>query len=116
MQCFPLTLIQALHISLIRCFTKSMGLFFVFVQLQFIKISKHDYFFTTQTLHIRKDSSPRVIIPKQRPLPDKTQHSKETDIHAPGGIRTRNPSKRAVADPSFRPRGHWDRHTHRVDE
>jgi len=25
----------------------------------------------------------------------KTQHSKETDIRAPGGIRTRNPSKRA---------------------
>ena len=23
-------------------------------------------------------------------LPDNTQHSKETDIHAPGGIRTRN--------------------------
>jgi hypothetical protein len=27
------------------------------------------------------------------------QHSKETDIHAPGGIRTRNPSMRAAADP-----------------
>ena len=27
----------------------------------------------------------------------------------PGGIRTRNPSKRAVADPHLRPRGHWDR-------
>jgi hypothetical protein len=27
-----------------------------------------------------------------------TQHSQETDIHAPGGIRTRNPSKRAAAD------------------
>ena len=29
----------------------------------------------------------------QRPLPDNTQHSKETDIHAVGGIRTRNPWK-----------------------
>jgi hypothetical protein len=27
----------------------------------------------------------------------------------PGGIRTRNPSKRATADPRLRPRGHWDR-------
>jgi len=27
-----------------------------------------------------------------------TQHSQETDIHAAGGIRTRNPSKRAAAD------------------
>ena len=34
----------------------------------------------------------------QRPLSDKTQHSQETDIHAPSGIRTRNPRKRTVAD------------------
>ena len=31
-----------------------------------------------------------------------------TDIHAKGGIRTRNPSKWAAADPRLRPRGHWD--------
>ena len=30
-------------------------------------------------------------------------------IGAPGGIRTRNPSKRAAADPRLRQRGHWDR-------
>jgi hypothetical protein len=42
-------------------------------------------------------------------LPDKTQHSQETPIHAPGGIRTRNPSKPAAAEPCLRPRGHWDR-------
>jgi hypothetical protein len=29
-----------------------------------------------------------VIGPSQRPLPDKTQHSQETDIHAPNGNRT----------------------------
>jgi hypothetical protein len=45
------------------------------------------------------DSSGRVISPTQRPLPDNTQHSQETDIHAAGGIRTRNPSMRAAADP-----------------
>jgi len=28
---------------------------------------------------------------------------------SPGGIRTRNPSKLAAADPRLRPRGHWDR-------
>ena len=39
----------------------------------------------------------------------KKQDSQQTDIHALGGIRTRNPSKRAAASPSFRPRGHWDR-------
>jgi len=43
--------------------------------------------------------------PSQRPLRDNTQHSQETNIHAPGGIRSRNPDKRAAADPSRRPRG-----------
>jgi hypothetical protein len=31
-----------------------------------------------------------------RPVADDTQHSKETDIHAPGAIRTRNPSKQTA--------------------
>ena len=54
-------------------------------------------------------SSGRMISPTQRPLPANTQKSQETDIHAACGIRTRNPSKRATADPSFRLRGRWDR-------
>jgi len=29
----------------------------------------------------------------QRPLPDDTQYPQETDIHAPGAIRTRNLSR-----------------------
>jgi hypothetical protein len=39
------------------------------------------------------------------------QHTTLTrqDIHAPVGIRTHNPSKRAAADPRLRPRGHLDR-------
>jgi hypothetical protein len=32
-----------------------------------------------------------------------------TSIRPPGGIRNRNPIKRAAADPRLRPRGHWDR-------
>ena len=40
---------------------------------------------------------------------DNTQHSQETDIHATGGIRTYNSSKRTAAEPRLRPRGHWDR-------
>jgi hypothetical protein len=34
------------------------------------------------------------------------KHSQETGIHAPGGTRTRNPSKRTAADPRLRPRSH----------
>ena len=32
-----------------------------------------------------------------------------TNMHAPGGIRTRNPSKRSAADTRLRSLGHWDR-------
>ena len=32
------------------------------------------------------DPSGRVISPTQRPLPDNTQHSQQTDIHATGGF------------------------------
>jgi len=49
-----------------------------------------------------------VISPSQRLLPDNTQHSQETDIHGPGEIRTRNPSKQAAADTLLRRRGYKD--------
>jgi hypothetical protein len=42
----------------------------------------------------------------QRPLLDNTQHS---DIHVPGGIRTRHPRKIAASDWRLTRRGHWDR-------
>jgi hypothetical protein len=38
-----------------------------------------------------------------------TQHSQQTDMHTPSGIRTHNPSRRSAADPRLRPLGHWDR-------
>jgi len=50
--------------------------------------------------------------PDQRPQPGNTQHSLNTGIHAHGGIRTRDPRKRAAADPHLRPCGHWDRQLH----
>ena len=63
----------------------------------------------TTTQHSWQDSSGRVISSLQRPLPDNTQHSQQTDIYAPGGIRTHNLSRRAAVHPHLRPRGHWDR-------
>ena len=45
----------------------------------------------------------------QRPLPDRAQHSKQTDIHSLGGIRNRNLNKRAAADPRLKSRSHRDR-------
>jgi hypothetical protein len=63
----------------------------------------------TTTHHSRYDSSGRVISSSQRPLPDNTQHSQQTNIHATGGIRTHDLSRRAATDLSLRTRSHWDR-------
>jgi len=59
----------------------------------------------SHSYHTWLDFSGWVVGPSQRPLPD-TQHSQETDIHDPGGIRTHNPSNHAAADSSLRRRSH----------
>ena len=46
-----------------------------------------------------------------RPLPDNTQHSQQTNIHAPGGIWTHDLIRSAAADLCLRPRGYWDQQT-----
>jgi hypothetical protein len=45
----------------------------------------------------------------RRELYQNTQHSQENYIHAPGDIRTRNPSKRTAADSRLRPFSLWGR-------
>jgi hypothetical protein len=45
-----------------------------------------------------------MIGPAQRPLPDK-HRSLGTDFYAPGGVRNRNPNKRAAASLRLRQRG-----------
>jgi len=46
----------------------------------------------------------------QRPLPDThTELTTDRILFQPDGIRTRNPSTRAVGGLRLRPRGHWDR-------
>ena len=51
----------------------------------------------TTTQHSRQDSSGRVMSSSQRPLPDNKRHSQQTNIYAPGGIRTHDLSRRAAA-------------------
>ena len=58
------------------------------------------------THHVRYDSSGRVISYSQRLLQNNTQHSKQTNIPASGGIRTHNFSRRASAGQRLRPFGH----------
>ena len=38
-----------------------------------------------------------MISSSQRPLPDNTRHSQQTNIHAPGGIRTHDLSRQAAS-------------------
>jgi len=68
----------------------------------------------TTTHHSRYGSSRRVISSSQRPLPDNTQHSQQTNVHATGGIRTHDLSRRAATDLNLRPRllGSASIHTH----
>ena len=48
------------------------------------------------THHSRLDSSGRVISSSQRPLPHSTQHSQQTDIHAP--LWDSNPQSQKASD------------------
>jgi hypothetical protein len=64
--------------------------------------------FTITLRHTTLGRTPLDIL-SQRPLPDNTQHSQRTVIHANGGIRTNNPSKRVAVDTRLRPHSHWDR-------
>ena len=70
----------------------------------------------TTTHYSRQDSSGRVVNPSQRPLPNNTQHSQQTNIHAHGGIRNHILSRRAAVDLRLRPRGHWERRTHEIQQ
>jgi hypothetical protein len=75
------------------------GLIYIFiVGLEGFVAAENSQGRTHTHTHAEYDSSGRVISPKQRPLPDSTQHLRTTDIHAPGGIRTLSP--RAA-------RGYW---------
>jgi hypothetical protein len=58
--------------------------------------------------YIWQDFYERVLSPTNRPLPDNTQHSQQTDIHAPGEIRTQDLSMRAAANLHLTQRGHWE--------
>jgi hypothetical protein len=53
-----------------------------------------------------------VISSSQRPVPDNTQQSQQTNFHAPGGIQNHYLSRRAAADLRLRPRGYRDRLFH----
>jgi len=65
------------------------------------------------TITLRRVTLGRTPCTSDRPVVETstwqhTQHSQETEAYASGGIRTRNPSKRAAAEPRLKPRGQRD--------
>jgi hypothetical protein len=65
-----------------------------------------DYIHVHRTVY---DSSGREISSMQKLVFDNMQNSRKTNFHAHGGIRTDNPSKRAIWDTRLWPSGHWER-------
>ena len=62
----------------------------------------HTYWY----IYSRLDSSGLGIGTSQTAVADNTQKLQQTDIHALGWIRTRNPSRRAATDSRPQPSGH----------
>jgi hypothetical protein len=65
-----------------------------------------DFFFLWSILYCL---NPSVLHVTLRSILLSLYNKHNTDIHAPGGIRTHKPSNRAAVDPRLRPRGRWDR-------
>ena len=72
-----------LHVSRIRVKSLTFRLLMSYIHGALILHVSRSH---TTTQHSRYDSSGRVISSSQRPLPDNTRHSQQTNIHAPGGI------------------------------
>ena len=78
------------------------------------KWARASSFFEVFIPHNATPQSVELLSTRDRPFANTStlQHTTlSTDIHAPGGIRSRNPSKRLVADPRLRPLGHRDGHS-----
>ena len=70
-------------------------------------------FLRFEITHNDTTQSVGLLSTRDRPVAETSirQHTTLTrdDIHAPGGLQTRNSSKRSAPDPCLRPLGHWDR-------
>jgi len=92
--CYLLALLGAhhfLHVSRIR--VKSLTLrqlkSYIYMEHLFLMFLDH----TQRRSTVGRTPLGRVISSSQRPLPDNTRHSQQTNIHAPGGIRTHDFSR-----------------------
>jgi len=90
--CYLLALLAHHFLHLSRIMVKSLTLRLLMSYIYGAHILDVSRSHTT-THHSRWGSSGRVISSSQRPLPDNTRHSQQTNIHAPGGIRTHDLSR-----------------------
>ena len=99
------------HISYLITFPKNCALFEFFRGITAPSGPRPPNFqgFEIILSHITLARAWSLIVPSHRPLPDNRQHSQQTDINSPSGIRTRKPCKQAVAEPRLRPGGHRNR-------
>ena len=84
-----------------------LSFFLILTSFSLLTVGVEDYCCTwsySDTPH-----SVGILCTSDRQVADNTLHSQETDICYLGGIQTRNPSKRATADPYIGPHGHRDR-------
>jgi hypothetical protein len=65
------------------------------------------YFYVYNPICIKvrmSDMKPIMIIsPMRKTVRDNARHPQQTNLHAPGGIWTRNPNKRTATDPRLTP-------------
>ena len=80
------------HLTLRRLMSYIYIYIYIYMEHPFLMFLDH----TQRRSTVSRTSSGRVISSSQRPLPDNTRHSQETNIHAPGGIRTQDLSRRAA--------------------
>ena len=107
-----LFLLLLLLLLLLPALQPTVGLYFA--ALLRALASSHTKFldYTQRRATVSRTPLDEWYSPSQRPLHDNSQHSQQTNIHALGGIRIQNLSRRAAVDLRVRPRGHLDRHVY----
>ena len=89
-----------------------LTLSYLFLSLQFLPTQCRCRVYSCTWSHSDTPHSVGFLCTRDRPVAETStwQHTTlTTDIHAPGGIRIRNPCKEAAADPCLRPCCYWDR-------
>ena len=84
------------HILLLYVLTLRllMSYIYIYIYMEHIFLMFLDH---TRRTTVGRTPLDLVISSSQRPLPDNTRHSQQTNIHAPGGIRTQDLSRWAAA-------------------